>query len=499
MKRGVILPILYILFLSIIIQSTNAMTISEIVYNPVPSDSYNEWIELYNPSGTEINIENWSICGRELLAGYINRSGELYSNNGTIIPAGGFAVVTDGGSGTEVYDNFNVNTSSIALHVDASSMCGGLANTHDLISLIDGDEDLIDAVSYWREWGAHENHQSLCKIPEETGLWLECTQTPGSTNGNFYDFANVRLSEFLPNPIGYDNAPMPDGEWIELFNYGTKELDLTDVKLKDNAGHTIIVSSTTTFNQTIQPSDYLVVYTNGFSGFLNNEGFEKIELYDPNNNLIEEVSYSFSEEGNSWSKLDNWIITKPTPGEENYKEEQEKESIIEIENIYLGSDNKARFGDNLRVKVSIYKGDTTKTSVEAYIEKDNKKISKTTKFNIEKKYSDTTLTIPIQIFPNCELKEPEGKYKIKVEGFETKDYEEIKIEGVTDSLCEKQEVIKETIKEEITASENIINEAEVQTPKEQIKYESVSEKSNKSAVYFFCIALILILTKKWKK
>ena len=38
------------------------------------------------------------------------------------------------------------------------------------------------------------------------------------------------------------------------------------------------------------------------------------------------------------------------------------------------------------------------------IEKNEEVISKKTKFNILEKYKETPLTIPIQIFPNCNKK-----------------------------------------------------------------------------------------------
>jgi len=472
--------IITIFILLITLQTVEALTINEINYNPEGNDNNREYLEVI----TELNLTGFIIQdanSEDILE-------PLKEINST------YALIVEEG-----FDYTNINAS---IYSAGAAIGNNLNNDEDYI-IIKNNTEILDVIHYYDYWGADNNGKSLCKLPDLTGSWQECAQTPGSMNSEFMQDYTIKISEFLPNPEGDDNAPMPDGEWIELFNYGTIPIDLTSVILKDNANHKIIISSTTTYNQTIQSNNYLVVYTNGFSGFLNNEDLEKVKLYDPNNNLIEEMSYTDSIEGNSWSKIDNyWKMTKPSPNKENYKEDQEKDSTIEIATIYLGNDNQARFGDNLRVKVDVYKGDETKNVIEAYIERNDKKVSKITKFNIEKKYSENTLTIPIQIIPNCNLKEPEGNYKLIVNGLGTNDKEDIKIEGITKDLCEEIKIIKEQSTSEKIGSENIINEPQSQIISNPIIYESTSEKANKQAIYFFSIALILTLIqslrKKWK-
>ena len=47
------------------------------------------------------------------------------------------------------------------------------------------------------------------------------------------------------------------------------------------SGHRIHVTDTTTIDGTVaEPEDYLAVYLNGFSGFLNNDGFEAKTVTD---------------------------------------------------------------------------------------------------------------------------------------------------------------------------------------------------------------------------
>lgn len=122
----------------------------------------------------------------------------------------------------------------------------------------------------------------------------------------------------------------------------------------------------------------------------------------------------------------------------------EENSSLEIIDIYdLGSDNKAKFGQAIRVKLDIRKGDTAKNSISLWIE-DNKgnKVSKESNTNVYQKYMDYKLTLPLQIKPNCDYSYDDGIYKLIIEGLDEKDSKNIEIEGITKDLCEKTEIEK---------------------------------------------------------
>ena len=71
---------------------------------------------------------------------------------------------------------------------------------------------------------------------------------------------------------------------------------------------------------------------------------------------------------------------------------------MEIEKIYdLGSDKVAKFGQTIRVKVYVYKGDTTKNSIALYVENRKDRISKQSKTSVYTRYTDYSLVIPIQL------------------------------------------------------------------------------------------------------
>ena len=180
-------------------------------------------------------------------------------------------------------------------------------------------------------------------------------------------------------------------------------------------------------------------------------------------------------------------------------DEKSEHSKINIENIYLGTDNKAKFGDNIRIKLDVYKGNTTKEEIKVYIEKNDKKITKITKFKIFDKFSNNSLTIPLQIFPNCNEKLTGGKYILYAEGIETSDKQEIIIEGLSEELCEI--IVEKQIEIATTSSKTIINYSS-STINEKI-YESNTKKSERYAIYLFSLVLVMVIIQlgieKWKQ
>ena len=320
------------------------------------------------------------------------------------------------------------------------------------------------------------------------------------------DYTNLEIREFLPDPIGNDNAPMPDGEWLEIYNLGSSQMDLENLTLYDNIGSEpdISISDSNTLNNTlIDANGYLIVYMNGRNGFLNNEGFEKIKLYKEDY-LIDEVSYDGSKEDLSWSKVnDYWIQTIPTPNGENYVEEADDSSHLDIEKVYFGDDDKARFGDSLRVRIIVYKGDTTKYNLDLYVtDENNEQVSKRSEINIEDKFKNVTMIVPVQLEPNCNWRYPNGTYKIILKGLDETDSEEIEIEGITNSLCE---IIK--IKEEISSgialnlpsAGALESESETYTTPSaaqltsSVIYQSSDVKAKNIGIYFFCAVLLLLI------
>ncbi len=308
------------------------------------------------------------------------------------------------------------------------------------------------------------------------------------------DYTKIKINELFPNPEGYDTASMPNGEFVELYNSGSSTLDLENLSLKDNYGRDmdIFISNSNTFDTIINTNSFLVVYMNGRYGFLNNDGFEKISLYKEDY-LLDEVSYSGSSEGLTWSRInDKWVLSLPTPNSQNYNNESDITiSRLNVDKIYdLGNDNIAKFGQIIRIKLLVYKGDTNKESIKFYIEdEDGERVSKESKVNVEDKFMNYTFTTPIQLIPNCNQKFNDGIYNIVISGLEDTDKEKIEIEGITPSLCEVVKEVKETISTSVSSdSESVLNGEYITG---SVVYEG--DEQGSYAVYFFCFSLISVI------
>ena len=426
---------LYALVFLLCLNQAHSILINEIMYEPIPSNL--EWVEIYNEDSLQINLSGWKL--------FDNTNKTFIKINSDIIQGNSFAIITeDSDAFLSNHTQFNgtiFEVSSISLN-----------NAGEIIRILNKTNSLIDEVNYSSTWGSSSNYSleliDSAQNNNDGNNWrtsFTAGGTPGLQNAvlgiNNIDYSVLSISEFIPDPTGDDNAPTPNGEWIEIFNNGMQSIDLKWFYFKDLANHKIYISDITTQNTIINPNNFLVFYTNGFSGLLNNLDIEEIKFYSSNGSLIDSVSYADSIEGSSWSKVnDFWQKSKPTPGAQNVNYDDVKQSTIEIENILdLGSDKKAKFGQTIRVKFKVYKGDLTKDSIKVWVERDEK-LSKETRVSLYTKFQDYDLTIPIQIFPNCDGKYLEGKYTVFVEGLDIKEKETFTIEGNNEDLCQEIEV-----------------------------------------------------------
>jgi hypothetical protein len=150
--------------------------ITEIMYNPVQDENYNEWIEIFNPLDSGVNLSGWKLCNVSILPGYVNLSGDIgFVNDYTINPLS-YSLITDGGSGSEVYGNFHIGTTLNFFHVDAGSLCNRLSNSGEVVWLSDSSGRVVFQINY-TGFECPEGH-SL----ENSGNWT-CSELEGGTPG----------------------------------------------------------------------------------------------------------------------------------------------------------------------------------------------------------------------------------------------------------------------------------------------------------------------------
>jgi DNA uptake protein ComE-like DNA-binding protein len=120
---------------------------------------------------------------------------------------------------------------------------------------------------------------------------------------------DIIISELLPSPEGPDETE----EWIELFNQNSFEVELSGWKIEDAAGRT----TTYTFSQEtkIEPLGFLVLFRPTSKITLNNDA-DSLSLFQPNDNIVDSVSYEKAPRGQSYNRTPaDWAwSTILTPG-----------------------------------------------------------------------------------------------------------------------------------------------------------------------------------------
>lgn len=155
--------------------------------------------------------------------------------------------------------------------------------------------------------------------------------------GTVHEYSDLVINEFLPNPSGNDDALMPDGEWVELFNRSnTDSYDLTGWYLTDyDPSHRLSISAQNTVSSDpttqgliIGPQEFLVVYRNGNPLFsLGDDATgDQVNLYNAEGFLIDGQDYNSATndivlENKSFARFpdgsDYWFDPVPTAGKHN--------------------------------------------------------------------------------------------------------------------------------------------------------------------------------------
>ena len=142
---------------------------------------------------------------------------------------------------------------------------------------------------------------------------------------------NVCLNEVIPNPNGADNGLYPNGEWFELHNSGSTDVDLTGWYVTTSASKTLNFDANTIVGYqssnasswTISPGEYMVIARNGDNNFYMTNTGMSMTLYDSNNNNLHQSTWGAASSGVSYeqdpaSATANWIPTgSPSPGQVN--------------------------------------------------------------------------------------------------------------------------------------------------------------------------------------
>ncbi len=205
------------------------LEISEIMRNPaVVGDSVGEWIEIHNPTATDVDLDGWAID---------DGASDFHTIRGSLIVGGGDYVVI--GRSTDTARNGGAT-------VDYSY--GGsfvLGNGADSIALLDAHGLAVDEVSWDR--GATWIRPNGASMALVDGGWCESGPqfgagdrgTPGAANDcTPLPHRNVVINEVHSDPNAVSDTA---GEWLELYNATDSAIDVNGWVLRDDDydAHTI--------------------------------------------------------------------------------------------------------------------------------------------------------------------------------------------------------------------------------------------------------------------
>ena len=312
--------------------------INEIMVNPRGADlPETEYVELYNTSTSAVNLRGWTLI-------YDSRT--VVTLPGTILPAGGYAVLYREGK------EIQINQGGIAIPV--ANFPSTLANAGRNLELKNSKEILIDSATYknstnfaGRSWERDNEGDYYLSNDTRGG-------TPGSINSpkdipkgpDYSQYGDVLINEVMADPRGL--TALPETEYIEFYNATEVNINLK--------GWTFIYDERINIDLpdiVLPVNRYAVLYRAGkeihideggiampvanFPSTLANAG-RKLELTNSLNVLIDSITYKAAKSAQSWERDlagSYYLSTNPrggTPGSVN----SPKEPVIEPDDAKYG-------------------------------------------------------------------------------------------------------------------------------------------------------------------
>jgi len=287
--------------------------ISEFLLNPEGNDQLGEFIEVYNPGDSVVDLSGWIL---EDQAGKI----KTYSiSEGTSLKAGQYKTFYSYETGISL----NNTGDGVVLK---NTRQGIICKTYLSGAVSEGLSCALDEDGGWQE--------TMSPTPGEENIIIYAVSSGGEDNEakeeeeedveNIqeeevleYDLSDkIIITEVLPNPSGSDNQNSIY-EWIEVYNAGDDSVDLRGWfvdDLPDRGSRMYQIKE----SRIIESGGYLVISSEESKIFFNNSE-DEINIIWPDGAIIDSVEYKKPKEGYSYCLFEGgWAWSeKPTPGSEN--------------------------------------------------------------------------------------------------------------------------------------------------------------------------------------
>ncbi|MBD3207864.1 MAG: PKD domain-containing protein [Candidatus Nealsonbacteria bacterium] len=345
-----------------LLPARDKIIINEVAWMGTEDNSADEWVELKNVSGQEINLEGWRLMNQE------EEIKIVFTSQHFLSPSGFFLL--------ERTDDNSVP------HLEADIIyTGSLKNTGDNLYLFDENCTLQDRIFALSSWPAGNNSTKKTMERKENMKWQTSQSAGGTPKGeNSTGHAEDSYSgdgggsggTSSPSPAPYfspgvlvNEIQLADGssskhDFVEIFNPKLESQNLSgcQLKKKSNSGkeYSIVVFSE---DDVIPPQDYLLWVNSSFS---ENHTFStkiatttqtisknnSLALFDKEDNIIDAVAWGSSSnpfvEGSPFAQNPDIGLSlgrRWSSSSENYSDTDNNLVDFEIQSPTPGKKNKA--------------------------------------------------------------------------------------------------------------------------------------------------------------
>ena len=242
----------------------SSFLITEFLYNPVGEDPAPEWIEVYKRGTEPLSLFDYKVGDSETQGDSVGMF--HFPKDNTIDPGQVIVIVNRAKHFIQAYGfspNFEFINSdpSIPNMVKYRDWAGGsinLSNSGDEVLILNPDDDVIDSVSWgnstfafdpslpileeghsWERRPAdRDNNHTMdwyYQPDPQPGTVDLVSPTPTATTTPTATSLPCNTANLLVTKLLYDSASIsdPQGEWIEIFNWGAAEVNLACVSIGD--------------------------------------------------------------------------------------------------------------------------------------------------------------------------------------------------------------------------------------------------------------------------